>query len=128
MIVSMHVMYIYYFAAQHMGRDCGQCSTISSQAERLVIQIQQTMTETSDNLMQVVACSFLYGGSKTKTKPVTASKDNESSVPQFSEKVLASPASAPPAQSFVPLATNIWPGSRPGDMKSTHTGIDLMRG
>ncbi|XP_027344324.1 AT-hook motif nuclear-localized protein 5-like [Abrus precatorius] len=78
--------------------------------------------------VQVVLCSFVYGGSKTKTKQVTANND-ESSEPQDSDK-LASPASAPPIQNYIPSATNIWPVSRPGDLKSahTHTGIDLTRG
>ncbi|KAK7358625.1 hypothetical protein VNO77_00562 [Canavalia gladiata] len=80
--------------------------------------------------VQVVLCSFVYGGgSKTKSKQGTTIKD-EGSEPQHSDK-LASPASAPPSQNYNPSTTNIWPGSRPGaDLKSVHghTGIDLTRG
>ncbi|KAL2342763.1 hypothetical protein Fmac_004048 [Flemingia macrophylla] len=80
--------------------------------------------------VQVVLCSFVYGGSKTKSKQVIADK-NESSKPPQTDK-LASPASAPapPAQNYLPSATSIWPGSRPAELKSahTHTSIDLTRG
>lgn len=67
----------------------------------------------------MVVCSFIYGGSKPKTKEGTSG----SSEPQSSDK-LASPASAPP--------TAIWPAD--ADVKSEqpqpqpHTGIDLTRG
>ena len=74
-------------------------------------------------------CSFVYGGaSKTKPKQVTTIKD-DSSEPQRNDK-LASPASAPPSQNYIPPATGIWPGSRPAELKSMHihTGIDLTRG
>jgi hypothetical protein len=73
-------------------------------------------------------CSFVYGGSKSKTKQATSTKD-ESPKPQQSDK-LASPASAPPNLNYISSATGIWPGSRPIDLKGMHTntGIDLMRG
>ncbi|KAK7308978.1 hypothetical protein RJT34_05353 [Clitoria ternatea] len=77
--------------------------------------------------VQVVVCSFVYGGSKPKSKQGTTS----SSEPQSSDR-LASPASAPPPnQNYNSSpATGIWPGSRPVDVKSAHphTGIDLTRG
>ncbi|XP_061344556.1 AT-hook motif nuclear-localized protein 5-like [Gastrolobium bilobum] len=78
--------------------------------------------------VQVVVCSFVYGGSKTKTKQGTTNQD-ESSEPHHSDK-LGSPASAPPSQNYMPSATSMWHGSRPAELKSphTHTGIDLTRG
>ncbi|TKY70946.1 AT-hook motif nuclear-localized protein 5 [Spatholobus suberectus] len=79
--------------------------------------------------VQVVACSFVYGGSKPKTKQGTTTKDS-SSEPQSSDK-LASPASAPPNQNYTSSpAPGIWPASRPVEVKSAHphTGIDLTRG
>ncbi|KAK7406136.1 hypothetical protein VNO78_07755 [Psophocarpus tetragonolobus] len=85
--------------------------------------------------VQVVVCSFVYGGSKPKTKQVTAAatttKDS-SSEPQGSDK-LASPGSAPPNQNYTSSspAPGIWPASsRPVEVKSAHphTGIDLTRG
>ncbi|RDX95769.1 AT-hook motif nuclear-localized protein 5, partial [Mucuna pruriens] len=76
--------------------------------------------------VQVVVCSFVYGGSKPKAKEGTTTKDS-SSEPQSSDK-LASPGSAPPNQNYTSSspATGIWPG----DVKSAHphTGIDLTRG
>ncbi|KAK7307858.1 hypothetical protein VNO77_41279 [Canavalia gladiata] len=79
--------------------------------------------------VQVVVCSFVYGGTKPKTKHGSTTKDNDSE-PQSSDK-LASPASAPPNQNYTSSsAAGIWPGSRPMDVKSAHphTGIDLTRG
>ncbi|XP_027359832.1 AT-hook motif nuclear-localized protein 5 isoform X2 [Abrus precatorius] len=76
--------------------------------------------------VQVVVCTFVYGGSKPKAKQ---GKDSGSE-PQSSDK-LASPASAPPNQNYnSSSAAGIWPGSRPVDVKSPHphTGIDLTRG
>ncbi|MED6187212.1 hypothetical protein PIB30_074306 [Stylosanthes scabra] len=79
--------------------------------------------------VQVVVCSFVYGGSaKTKPTQVTLMKE-ESSEPQRNGK-LASLAGAPHSQNYIPSATGIWPGSRPAELKSVHghTGIDLTRG
>ncbi|KAL1326570.1 hypothetical protein HN51_036683 [Arachis hypogaea] len=79
--------------------------------------------------VQVVVCSFVYSGS-AKTKPTQATlMKEESSEPQRNDK-LASLASAPHSQNYIPSATGIWPGSRPADLKSAHghTGIDLTRG
>lgn len=81
--------------------------------------------------VQVVVCSFVYGGSKPKTtKQETAVKDDDDSEPQSSDK-LASPGSEPPNQNYTASGTGtIWHGSRTVDVKSTqpHTGIDLMNG
>lgn len=79
--------------------------------------------------IQVVVCSFVYGGgSKVKTKQETAA-NGESSEPHNDDK-LASPASAPPGQNYVSSPTGMWPGSQPSDVKSVHahTGFDLTRG
>ena len=81
-------------------------------------------------LVQVVVCSFVYSGSKPKTKQVTTATKENSSEPQSSEK-LASPASAPPNQNYSSPAPGMWPAqSRPLEVKSAHphTGIDLTRG
>lgn len=73
-------------------------------------------------------CSFVYGGSKTKTKQVAGAKaDNEGSQVQDSDK-LATPPSAMTPQNYIPSATGVWPGSRPAEMRNPHTGIDLTRG
>ncbi|KAG5070220.1 hypothetical protein AAZX31_01G204600 [Glycine max] len=83
--------------------------------------------------VQVVACSFVYGGSKPKTKQVTTTTtEDTSSEPQSSDK-LASPGSVPPPnQNYTSSpAPGIWPASsRPVEVKSAHahTGIDLTRG
>ncbi|KAE9614140.1 hypothetical protein Lal_00016672 [Lupinus albus] len=78
--------------------------------------------------VQVVVCSFQYGGNKTKQE--TTTKDDDSSEPQGNDK-LSSPASAPPArQNYIPSAAGMLPGSQSEDVKSEqmHTGIDLTRG
>ncbi|KAJ7944911.1 AT-hook motif nuclear-localized protein [Quillaja saponaria] len=76
--------------------------------------------------VEVVVCSFVYGNSKIKSKQVTSPK-GEFSESQNGDKS-AAPASAPPNQNYTPSTTGVWPGSRPTDMKSLHTGIDLTRG
>ncbi|KOM44709.1 hypothetical protein LR48_Vigan06g001500 [Vigna angularis] len=81
-------------------------------------------------LVQVVVCSFVYAGSKPKTKQVTTATKDNNSEPQSSDK-LASPASAPPNQNYSSPAPGMWPAqSRPLEVKSAHphTGIDLTRG
>lgn len=79
--------------------------------------------------IQVVVCSFVYGGSKPKTttKQGTTTKDDGDSEPQSSDK-LASPDSAQP--NYTVSATGMWSGSRSVDVQSAHphTGIDLMHG
>ncbi|XP_058732002.1 AT-hook motif nuclear-localized protein 5-like [Vicia villosa] len=78
--------------------------------------------------VQLVVCSFVYGGgSKVKTKQGTVT-NGESSEPHNDN--LGSPASAPPGQNYISSPTSMWPGSQPSDLKSVpaHTGIDLTRG
>lgn len=77
--------------------------------------------------VQVVVCSFVHGNTKAKNKQVADPKSDESSEPRHSDK-LATPTSAPPGQSYTPSASGLWPGSRPVDLRTPHTGIDLTRG
>lgn len=78
-------------------------------------------------LLQVVLCSFVYGGSKTKNKQVAGPNSDENSEPQHNEK-LALPSNTPPTQNYNPSGAGIWPGSRQVDLRNPHTGIDLTRG
>lgn len=77
----------------------------------------------------MVVCSFVYGGSKTKTKQELGATTNDESSEPHSDK-LGSPASAPPSQNYISSPTGLWPGSQPADRKGVHahTGIDLTRG
>ncbi|QCD85031.1 AT-hook motif nuclear-localized protein 5-like [Vigna unguiculata] len=81
--------------------------------------------------VQVVLCSFVYGGSKTKPKQGLTITDESGEHPQHNDK-MATPASAPPGhnQNYLPSGAHIWPGSQPAELKNTqtHTGIDLTRG
>ncbi|XP_022760056.1 AT-hook motif nuclear-localized protein 5-like isoform X2 [Durio zibethinus] len=74
--------------------------------------------------VQLVVCSFVYGGSKTKNKQLASPRGNKDSVPQKS----ATPTTAPSTQNFTPPSMNVWPGSRPVDLRNPHTDIDLTRG
>ncbi|XP_059640708.1 AT-hook motif nuclear-localized protein 5-like [Cornus florida] len=80
--------------------------------------------------VQVVVCSFVYGGSKTKDKIKVGPKDKgeENSALEPREKS-ATPANAAPGQKSTPnSALDVWPpGSRP-DLRNPHTEIDLTRG
>ncbi|KAA8522396.1 hypothetical protein F0562_013243 [Nyssa sinensis] len=77
--------------------------------------------------VQVVACSFVYGGSKTQSKTGAGPEGEENSAIQLGEKS-APPAGAAPSQNLTSnSATGWWPGSRP-DLRNPHTEIDLTRG
>ncbi|XP_038993615.1 AT-hook motif nuclear-localized protein 5-like [Hibiscus syriacus] len=77
------------------------------------------------SLVQLVVCSFTYGGSKTKTKQLASPQGSKDSAPsKFSNKS----AMEPLAQNFAPPSTSIWPGSMPVDLRYPHTDIDLTRG
>jgi hypothetical protein len=79
--------------------------------------------------LQVVVCTFLYGGSK-KDKQVGRPKNKKDSASQLDDNSAnlksATPTSTP--QSFTPSLTSVWPGPRPADMRNPHTDIDLTRG
>lgn len=78
-------------------------------------------------LVQVVVCSFVYGG-KTKTKQIAGAKSEENPETQHDGDILTTPTRAAPSQSYTPSVPDIWPGSAQTDMRNPHTGIDLMRG
>lgn len=75
----------------------------------------------------MVACSFVYGGSKTKNKNGDEPKGDQNSGLQPSES--AAPSSVPLGQHFAPIsAMGMWPSSRQVDLRNPHTDIDLTRG
>lgn len=79
------------------------------------------------HLLQVVACSFVYGGSKTKNKNGDEPKGDQNAGLQPSES--AAPSSVPLGQHFAPIsAMGMWPSSRQVDLRNPHTDIDLTRG
>ncbi|KAK7830192.1 dead-box atp-dependent rna helicase 38 [Quercus suber] len=83
-----------------------------------------------DLIAQVVVCSFVYGGSKTKPKQLALAGaiGNEGSEAQRSDK-LATPTSAPSSQNYNPSGISVWHGSRQAELRNNpHTGIDLTRG
>ena len=80
--------------------------------------------------LQVVVCSFVYGGSKTKPKQLALAGaiGNDGSEAQRSDK-LATPTSAPSSQNYNPSGISVWHGSRQAELRNNpHTGIDLTRG
>ncbi|XVE57874.1 hypothetical protein DITRI_Ditri04bG0125500 [Diplodiscus trichospermus] len=77
--------------------------------------------------VQLVVCSFVYGGSKTKNKQLASPKGSEDSIPQLGSKSAMS-TSAPSTQNFTPPSMSVWPGSRPVDLRNPHMDIDLTRG
>ncbi|XP_022720222.1 AT-hook motif nuclear-localized protein 5-like isoform X2 [Durio zibethinus] len=77
--------------------------------------------------VQLVVCSFVYGGSKTKNKQPASPKDSKDSTPQLSSKS-AMPTSSPSTPNFTTPSMSVWPGSRPVDLRNPHTDIDLTRG
>ncbi|KAE8657321.1 Polynucleotidyl transferase isoform 1 [Hibiscus syriacus] len=80
----------------------------------------------ASSLVQLVACSFVYGGSKTKIKQLASPKGMDS-MPQFCSET-TTPASAAPTQHFTAPPVSVWPGSRPVGLRNPIGDIDLMRG
>ncbi|KAH9775629.1 at-hook motif nuclear-localized protein 12-related [Citrus sinensis] len=77
--------------------------------------------------VQVVVCSFVYGGSKIKSKQVAAPENDKNSTPQPSNKS-ATQIYPPASQNFPPSAMNAWSGFRTADLRNPHPDIDLTRG
>ncbi|XP_044477689.1 AT-hook motif nuclear-localized protein 5-like isoform X2 [Mangifera indica] len=78
------------------------------------------------SIVQVVVCSFVYGGSKTKSKPVTMPESDMNSAPQPNNK-LSTPIREPVSQNFSSTPINAWTDSRLVDLRNPHTDIDLTR-
>ncbi|KAL2516739.1 AT-hook motif nuclear-localized protein 12 [Abeliophyllum distichum] len=78
--------------------------------------------------VQVVACSFVYGGSKAKNKTESGPKDEKNPADESVDNSLT-PVSAAPGQNLTPSsATGVWPPDSRLDMKNSQTQIDLMLG
>ncbi|KAK4488278.1 hypothetical protein RD792_004025 [Penstemon davidsonii] len=78
------------------------------------------------NSVQVVGCSFVYGGTKGKNKTESGTQDEKFLLEHSAEKSMT-PNNATPSQSLTPNSgTSAWPSSSRPDVKSSD--IDLMRG
>lgn len=76
----------------------------------------------------MVACSFVYGGSKAKNKTESGPKDEKNPADDPAEKSLTR-VSAAPSQNLTPIsATGVWSQDSRLDMKNSQTQIDLMLG
>ncbi|KAH7690711.1 AF0104/ALDC/Ptd012-like protein [Dioscorea alata] len=75
--------------------------------------------------VQVVVGSFIYGGSKQKSKAKTNQDPGMDSELQIGDKP-GTTSGGLPIQSPPPVMT--WPGSRQIDMRNAHIDIDLTRG
>lgn len=79
-------------------------------------------------ILQVVACSFVYGGTKPKGKAESGTEDEKPMVEKSGEKSLM-PITAASNQSYTPNSgSNVWPPVARGEGKNSQTDIDLMRG
>ena len=93
---------------------------------RSALWSKQIVTIARDRqLLQVVLCSFVYGGSKLKNKSTVSPNGEQNSELQPGEKPVT-PASAVSGKNPTPNS-GIWPNSRP-EMRDFQTEIDLMRG
>ncbi|KAG6391118.1 hypothetical protein SASPL_148869 [Salvia splendens] len=80
------------------------------------------------NPVQVVACSFVYGGTKPKGKVESAAEDDKHLVEKSAEKSLT-PITAASSQNYTPnTGTSVWPPVARSEVKNSQTDIDLMRG
>ncbi|MBA0657118.1 hypothetical protein Goklo_009426 [Gossypium klotzschianum] len=80
----------------------------------------------ASSLVQLVVCSFVYGGSKTKNKQLASPKAEEAVPQRCGDSTM--PITAPSTQHFIPPSMSAWPGSRPVGLRNPHADIDLMRG
>lgn len=78
--------------------------------------------------MQVVACSFVYGGPKAKNKAESEATDEKYLLEQSAEKSLTQ-VSAAPSQSLTPNSgASVWTLGSRLDIKNSQADIDLTRG
>ncbi|CAL9125110.1 unnamed protein product [Musa textilis] len=78
--------------------------------------------------VQVIVGSFIYAGSKARSKPKASNETGaESSELQVGDEQGA-PYAAIPDQNLTPSVVGGWPGSRQLDMRNAHIDIDLTRG
>ncbi|KAH6804281.1 hypothetical protein C2S51_032528 [Perilla frutescens var. frutescens] len=83
---------------------------------------------TAANPVQVVACSFVYGGTKPKTKVEGAVEDEKHLLEKSAEKAFI-PITAASSQSYTPNSgSSVWPPVARAEVKNSQTDIDLMRG
>ncbi|EHA8589111.1 AT-hook motif nuclear-localized protein 9 [Cocos nucifera] len=77
--------------------------------------------------VQVIVGSFIYGGSKAKSKSKTSQEPGaESDHPVGDKQGTSSGALA--SQNLAPSVLGGWPGSRQMDIRNAHIDIDLTRG
>ncbi|KAK6137609.1 hypothetical protein DH2020_028635 [Rehmannia glutinosa] len=80
------------------------------------------------NSVQVVACSFVYGGTKPKNKDESGTRDEKHPFDQSAEKSLT-PITAASSQTYTPNSgSSVWPPVQRPEIKYPQTDIDLMRG
>ncbi|CAL5437425.1 unnamed protein product [Camellia sinensis] len=78
--------------------------------------------------VQVVVCSFVYGGSKSKTQMAVDPRGEQFPVLPPGEKSAAPAIAASGQNHHTPNSSaGVWPSSMP-QMRNPHTGIDLTRG
>lgn len=79
------------------------------------------------NILQLVACGFVYGGFKAKSQTEFEPKDERNPADQSVDQLLT-PVSAAPSQNYASnSATGIWPSGSRLDVKNPQSDIDLMR-
>ncbi|XP_008775340.1 AT-hook motif nuclear-localized protein 9-like [Phoenix dactylifera] len=77
--------------------------------------------------VQVIVGSFIYGGSKAKSKAKTSQQPGAESDHPVGDKQ-GTPSGAPPSQNLTPSVLGGWPGSRQMDIRNAHIDIDLTCG
>ncbi|EHA8589939.1 AT-hook motif nuclear-localized protein 9-like [Cocos nucifera] len=76
--------------------------------------------------VQVIVGSFIYGGSKVKSKTKTIQEPGVESDHSIGDK--QTPSNTLPNQNLAPTVMGGWPGSRQLDIRNAHIDIDLTRG
>lgn len=76
--------------------------------------------------LQVIVGSFIYGGSKARSKTKTIQEQSVESDHSIGDK--QTPSNTLPNQNLTPSVMGGWPGSRQIDIRNAHIDIDLTRG
>ncbi|KAJ4837812.1 hypothetical protein Tsubulata_047075 [Turnera subulata] len=87
--------------------------------------------------IQVVVCSFVYGSTKNKDRPIGRPKvekdtatpsSDKSTTPKSAIGAHAGVLTSATPQNLTPSSVSIWPGSGPVDLRHARSDIDLTRG
>ncbi|RWW65602.1 hypothetical protein BHE74_00027085 [Ensete ventricosum] len=93
------------------------------------VTLRQSATSGGTVTYEVIVGSFIFAGSKARSKPKASNETGaESSELQVGDEQSAPYAAIPDQNLTLSSVVGGWPGSRQLDMRNAHIDIDLTRG